>query len=113
QHRLRRPSMKLHTFILKLVDAWNSDRQEDPEGIPTAAEVTRTIWDAEETGRGACLSSDANALTIADVLEVEAKEHFGGRRWKEMEDYINRLTPGELQQINLQEFTGIFYDVLR
>jgi len=108
------PRVFLHTFIMNLVDDWNRDRADSPdEKIPSAAEVTRTIWDAEETDRGACLNDDANSLTIADVLEAEAKEHFGGHQWQEMEDYINRLTPMEREMINLREFTEIFYAVLR
>lgn len=104
--------IKLHSFIMRLVNQWNRDREQDSDGVPTAAEVTRTIWDAEET-IGADVSNNANSFTIADVLEVQAKEFFGGQHWDEMEDYINRLTPAERDEINLPEFTGIFYDVLR
>lgn len=104
--------IKLHRFIMQLVDAWNRDRQEDPEDMPTAVAVTKTIWAAEETVPSD-LSDNANALRIADILEVQAKEFFGGHQWSEMEDYINRLTPDERALMNLEEFTGIFYDVLR
>jgi hypothetical protein len=97
---------------MRLVNQWNRDREQDSDGVPTAAEVTRTIWNAEET-IGANVSNNANSLTIADVLEVQAKEFFGGQRWDEMEEYINRLTPAERDEINLPEFTGIFYNVLR
>ena len=104
--------VKLHSFIMQLVDDWNRDRAEDPEAMPSAARVTKMIWNAEETGQMASVRNSANSLTIADVLEVQAKEYFGGHHWQEMEDYINRISPAERQQMNLQEFVEIFYDVL-
>jgi len=104
--------IKLHSFIMKLVEQWNQDGGEDADGMPTAAEVTRTIWNAEET-IGADVPKNANSFTIANVLEAQAKEYFGSARWEEMEHYINRLMPREREGINLQDFTDIFYDVLR
>ena len=105
--------VQLHYFIMKLVDQWNRDRDQDPQGIPTAAEVTKTIWAAEEVNCMFEVNEKSNALTIADAIETAGVECFGGQQWTEMEDYINRLSPEEREQINLQEFTGIFYDVLR
>ena len=107
------PRVALHSFIMDLVDAWNSDRNEDPDEMPSAASVTRTVWEAAETNLMFIVPEDAGALTIADVLETAGKDCFGGHRWNDMEDYINRLTPRQRQQINLQEFTEILYDVLR
>ncbi len=85
--------IRLHSFIMQVVDAWNKDRADDPKAMPSAARVTKTIWDAEETSRMASVRDSANSLTIADVLEAQAKEYFGGHHWQEMEDYINRLSP--------------------
>ncbi len=135
------PRVPLHSFIMNLVDDWNKSRDEenaeidawneerreervagdawanerfeDPDRIPSAVEVTKTVWDAEETGGNCVLRNDANTLTIADVLEIQAIEYFGGQGWQDMEDYINRLTPSERKMMNLSEFIEIFYDVLR
>lgn len=102
----------LHAFIIRLVDDWNRDRAEDPGTMRSAVRVTKTIWAAEET-TSAFLNDDANSLTIADVLKHQAIEFFGGHQWREMEEYINRLPQQQREQMNLQEFTAIFYDVLR
>ena len=135
------PPISLHSFILTLVYSWNEDRLkeqaecdetdeepveesvnrmddrdnnwfDDRHRMPSAAAVTRTIWDADETGGWWCLGEDDNPSTIADVLEFVGKDCFGGWQWQEMENYINRLTPYERRMMNLSEFIEIFYGVL-
>ena len=98
---------------MKLAEDWNRERAQNPEGVPSAAEVTRTIWDAEETNRLAVVSDSANSLTLADLLQEQAIEYFGGHQWREMENYINHLSHKQRHEMNLREFVGIFYDVLR
>lgn len=93
-------------------DDWNEDQLENPHGMKSAAKVTKTIWDADETGGLCFLEDNANTLTIADYLKFVAIDFFGGHQWHEMEDYINRLTPSEREMINLCEFIEIFYGVL-
>lgn len=105
--------IQLHSFIMNLVEGWNRDRAQNPEGVPSATEVTRTIWDAEETNRLAVVSDSANSLTLADLLKEQAIEYFGDHQWREMEDYINHLSRKQRHEMNLREFVGIFHAVLR
>jgi hypothetical protein len=105
--------IQLHSFIMKLVEDWNRNRAQNPEGVPSATEVTRTIWDAEETNRLAVVPDSANSLTLADLLKEQAIEYSGGHQWREMEDYINHLSRKHRDEMNLREFVGIFNDVLR
>lgn len=106
--------VNLHSYIVRLAEDWEKARTLGPENQPTATEVTRLIWDAEETG-GTAYFPDANAspLHLADLLRSISKNYFGGHQWSAMEDYINRLTSKERRNMQLDEFAGIFYDILR
>jgi|GEM_PF-3383892 len=106
--------IQLHPFIVHLIEDWNRGRALHPSDTPSAAEVTRLIWDSEETGGTAYFPDDnANPLHLADLLKAISKDYFGGHQWRAMEDYINRLTAKERRTLTLDEFVGTFYNVLR
>ena len=108
------PRTELHSFIVHLIEDWNRGRTQHPNDTPSATEVTRPIWDAEETGGTAYFPNDnASPLHLADLLKSVSKDYFGGHQWREMEDYINRLTPKERRNLTLDEFVGTFYNALR
>jgi hypothetical protein len=106
----------LYNFLMDLIEEWSRMRQEEPwEEYPSASEVTHSLWGTEDICGWSIFSldDDSNSFTIVEVIKMAVYDYYGDAYWTEMEDYLNRLSEEERSDMDLREFTEIFYWVIR